>query len=330
MATTSRCFSLGKHEMDESMKTSNFWKFFVTVIVAGFVLAAASGRCHGQELEARRWSHLPLGTNIAGGAYSYTSGEIAFDPVLRLDDVEVDIYAGAFKYVRSFELLGKSARVDFWQGYADAEWSGRLNGDPASTRRTGLTDSNVRFAMQLFGAPPMERKEFADYRAAMAPCETIVGVGLVMQLPTGHYEEDKLLNIGTNRFTIRPQLGVVHNRGKWSMELTGSAWIFTDNDDFFGNGELENEPLYALAGHVVYTFRPGLWLGGGAGYGWGAESTLNGVEKGDEKGNLVFGVSLGVPITPQWGIKFAYIGLRSQESVGIDSDTVAVGCAFLW
>ena len=100
------------------MKTSNLFNFLVAATVAGVVLAAASDRCDGQELEPRRWSHLPLGTNIAGGGYAYTSGEIAFDPVLRLDDVELDLHAGAFMYVRSFELLGKSARIDFLQGFS--------------------------------------------------------------------------------------------------------------------------------------------------------------------------------------------------------------------
>ena len=312
------------------MRIPDLSKFLVAAIIAGFFMAVASDRCDGQELEPRRWSHLPLGTNIGGGGYTFSSGEIAFDPVLRLEDVELDLHAGAFMYVRSFELLGKSARIDFLQGYADAKWSGLLNGVPASAHRIGWTDTNLRFAMQLFGAPPLEGKEFADYRAAVAPCETIVGVGLAVRLPTGHYREDKLLNLGTNRFTIRPQLGVVHNHGKWSMELTGSAWIFTENNDFFGGGELENEPLFSLQGHVVYSIRPGLWLAAGAGYGWGAESTLNGVEKRDKKGNLVFGASLGIPINRQWGAKISYIGMRSQESVGIDSDAVVVGFSFVW
>ena len=299
-------------------------------LVLGLVVAGLAQRGDAQELEARRWSHLPLGANIAGGAYAYTRGDILFNPVLRIEDVELDLSVGGFAYIRSFELLGKSTRIDFLQGYADAKWSGLLDGVPASARRIGWTDTTLRFAMQLYGAPPLEGKGFADYRAAVAPCETIVGVGLAVKLPTGHYEKDKLLNLGSNRFTFRPQLGVVHNRGKWSMELTAAAWLFTDNDEFFGGGKLESDPLYTLQGHVVYTFRPGLWVGAGVGYGFGAESTFNGVGKDDEKGNLVFGVSLGIPINRQWGVKIGYIGMRTQESVGIDSDTLAIGVSFLW
>ena len=114
------------------------------------------------------------------------------------------------------------------------------------------------------------------------------------------------------------------------MELTGSAWIFTDNDDFYGGNDLENDPLYTIQGHLVYTLRPGLWIGTGIGYGYGMESTLNGIGKDDRRGNLVWGVSLGVPINRQAGLKIGYIWTETQESVGMDSGTVVIGCSYLW
>lgn len=305
-------------------------KPFLTMIVGGCVIAAASSRCDAQRLEPRRWAHLPMGVNVAGGGYSYTNGEVFFDPVLRLENVEFDLHAAAFKYVRTFELFEKSARIDLLQGYADAKWTGLLDGVPDSTRFTGLTDTNLRFAMQLFGAPPLKGKEFADYRAAVAPCETIVGVGLTVQLPTGGYEGPRLLNLGTNRYTFRPRVGVVHSRGNWTMELNATAWFFTDDDDFLGRSKLETDPHYALEGHLVYTFRPGVWLSAGLGYGFGSESTLDGVKLGDKRGNLAYGVSLGFPINREWSVNVTYIGVRAQEPVGSDSDTVAVGISVVW
>ena len=67
--------------------------------------------------------------------------------------------------------------------------------------------------MNLYGAPPLKGKEFAAYRAKV-DVETIVGTALVVHLPTGDYMDDKLINLGSNRFTFWPQFGVVHNRGK--------------------------------------------------------------------------------------------------------------------
>ena len=86
---------------------------------------------------------------------------------------------------------------------------------------------------------------------------TILGVALEVTVPVGEYHEEKLINLGTNRWTFRPQIGVVHSWGKWAAELTGSAFFFTDNDDFYQNTAREQDPLLALQGHLIYTFRAG-------------------------------------------------------------------------
>ena len=285
--------------------------------------------CLSQELEPRRWSHLPTGKNFVGGGYAYTEANILFDPVLRIENVEMEMHTWAFKYIRTFEMLQKSARVDFTQGYQEGRWTGLVDGVPSSIKRSGLSDSVLRFAINLYGAPPLEGKEFAAYRAR-ANVETIVGTALVVQLPTGEYKDDKLINLGTNRYTFRPQLGVVHNRGKWSMELTGEVYIFTDNNDFYNGNKLENDPFYTLQTHLVYTFHPGLWAAAGAGFGYGGQSTVNGEKKNDRKESLAWTFSFGYPITPQLGVKVGYLGIRKQKSTGQDSDSIAVAFSFYW
>ena len=297
----------------------------VAVVVAGAALPAQS-----QELEPRRWSHLPTDGHFAGVGYAYTTGDIGLDPVLLAEDVKLDMHTVAAKYIYSFELFDHSARFDIAQGYQNAQWSGLVDGMPTTTRRIGMADTVLRFSTSLFGAPPLKGKEFADYRIEMKDSETIVGAGLALHLPTGHYLSDRLLNLGSNRFTFRPQLGAVHNRGPWSLELTGASWIFTDNDDFSGGNQLEQDPLYTLQTHLIYSFRPGLWVGTGLAYGSGLDSTLNGIGKNDSRRNLGWGISLGYPITPKFGIKIGYIGLQTLEDIGADLDTVTAGFSFLW
>ncbi len=270
-----------------------------------------------------------MNVNFAGGGYVYTTGDIIFDPVLLVENVELEMHSVIFQYIRTFEFLGKSARVDFVQGYQDAIWKGLLEGQPASAYRSGLSDGSIRFAVNLWGAPPLKGKEFVDYRVK-TDIETIIGAAIVMQVPSGNYLDDKLLNIGTNRFTFKPQFGVVHNRGPWTTELTTAVWLFTDNDDFWNGNRFEQNPLYTLQAHLVYTFRPGLWVGGGVAYGIGGESTLNGVYKDDRKGNLVGGVSFGIPISKKVGFTLSYIGYRTQVDVGGNTDNLAAGLSVLW
>lgn len=294
-----------------------------------FLIVGLPFLCLAQELEPRRWSHLPTGANFAGAGYAYTEADISFDPVFRIEDAEKELHTWVARYIRTFELFQKSVRIGLIQAYQRGRWKGLVDGVPKSVRRGGMSDSVMRFAINLYGAPPLKGKEFAAYRAKV-DVETIIGTALVVQLPTGEYKDGKLINLGTNRYTFRPQLGVVHNRGKWSMELTGSVYIYTDNNDFFDGNKLETDPLYTLQTHLVYTFRPGLWAAAGAGYGYGGESTVNGEEKNDRKENIGWALSFGCPITPQLGLKVGYLGIRSQESIGQDSDSIVVAFSVFW
>jgi hypothetical protein len=262
-------------------------------------------------------------------AYAYTKGDIFFNPVLRIQDGEFEMNTAALKYIHAFELFEKSARIDLLQMYQSGSWDGLVNGVPAAIDRDGWADTTLRFAVNLYGAPPLEGQEFIEYRKA-SHCETIVGAGLVVTFPAGEYFEDKLINLGANRYTFTPQFGVVHTRGKWTMELSSSVTLFTDNDEFFNGRKLEEDALLIGQGHLIYTFMPGLWLGASAGYGYGGESTIDQVSANDRKGNLGFGLSAGIPVNRYIGFKIAYTGIRTQEDTGSDNDTFTIACALQW
>jgi len=296
------------------------------VIMFCFFFACPS---FAEELEPRRWSHLPINTNFFGGGYAYTEADIGFDPVLKIEDVEVELHTWVAKYIRTFSLLDKTARVSLLQAYQEGRWSGLLNGEPKSIKRSGWSDTVLRFAINLYGAPPLQGKEYAAYRAA-AEVETLVSAGLAVQLPTGDYMDDKLINLGNNRFTFRPQLGVTHKHGKWATEVTGIVALYTDNDEFFNGKKLEQEPLYIVHGHLVYDFQPGVWAGLSAGYNHGGKSTVDGTKKDDLKQNLAWALSFGFPLSRHLGVKVAYAGTRTQERNGIDSDTLAIGFSAFW
>ena len=306
---------------------------YVSIIARGGLLLQLffllSSPCSGEDMEPRRWAHLPIDTNFIGAAYAFTKADIDFDPVLKIEDGQMEMHSWAVKYIRTFELFEKTARIDLLQVYQKGRWTGLLNSIPTTVRRSGWYDTNLRFAINLYGSPPLQGKEYADYHAATA-VETIIGTGLSVQLPTGDYLDDKLINLGTNRFTFRPQIGVVHSHGDWSFETTGLIELYTDNNDFFNGGKLEQDPLYIIHSHLIYTFHPGIWGGASAGYDYGGQSTVDGTRKDDRKQNLYWAFSFGFPVNRHLGAKIAYIGSRTQESTGIDSDTFSVGFSAFW
>ena len=285
--------------------------------------------CFALDLEAGLWNHIPLGISFAGGAYAYTEGDISLDPALLLEDVEVKLDTVAAKYIHAFEFLGKTARVDLTQAYQQGRWKGLVDGVPATVDRNGWSDSFVRFAINLHGAPPLRGKEFGAYRATTKN-ETIVGAGLVVRLPTGDYMDDKLINLGQNRFAFRPQIGVIHTRDKWTTEVTAEVAFYTDNDDFFNGKKLEQEPLLFAQAHLIRTLGPGEWLSFSLGYNYGGENTIDGVDKDNLSQNIGWAVNYSYPISRQSGIKVSYINSRSKESTGIDTETLAFALVFAW
>jgi len=288
------------------------------------LLTASVPAAFGQDLEPRRWSHLPVDLNVIAAGFGYSDVDLAFDPVLQLEDVTADMNTMIVSYVRSFALAGKSARVDILVPFQDGEWTGLLEGSPASTHRNGFADPRIRLSINLLGAPPLKGKAYAQYRGAN-PVTTTLGAALSVKVPLGEYDSEKLINLGKNRFTIRPQIGVLHTRGPWSYELTGSVFLYTDNNDFFGGSTLQQDPIFALQAHVVRTFGRGWWLAAGGGWGLGGETEVDGVNGDNHIGNSIAGASFGMPITKNQGLTITYLRWRTQEFVGANSDSVVIG-----
>jgi len=239
-----------------------------------------------QELTPRRWTHMPMGLNVGGIGYAYTRADIFLDPVLQAEDVKLTMNTVALRYIRTFECLGHSARFELGQGLQDGTWNGLVEGKPAKAHRRGLMDTSLRFSTILYGAPPLKGKEFKQYRQSVTNCETIVGAALIVDLPTGQYSNTQLLNLGHNRFKFRPQLGIVHQRGPWTFEASGSVWLFTDNDDFWKGTTREQKAFYTVQTHLIYTYKPGFWVSGSLGYGAGGQNTISGTIKDDRRENV--------------------------------------------
>jgi len=299
------------------------------LIIPGLLAMSLALPCPALELEPRQWSHLPVGTNFAGVGYAYTEADISFDPVLLIEDAEMELHTLAGRYIRTFGLFGKSGRIDLLQAYQDGEWTGLLDGAPASVSRTGWSDTFMRLAVNLHGAPPLSGKAFSAYRSGLKE-DTIVGVALLVRLPTGEYFDDKLINLGQNRYVIRPQVGINHTRGKWTTEVTGEVAFYQDNDEFFDGNKREQDPTYIIHGHLTHTYRPGLSLGAGVGYSYGGENTINGIDKDDANEEIGWLLRFSYPINRQSGFNVTYIGTRKLGSTGFNSDTLAASLSFSW
>jgi hypothetical protein len=301
----------------------------ILIVISLLVSSGLAEQVSAQDLEPRRWSHLPIGQTTVGVGYVYTEADIFFSPVLQITDGTSRINSLGFTAIHSFELAGKSARFSLLLPYASGRWEGDIGGEPQVIHRNGAGDPRLRLSMNIYGAPPLKGPAFAQYRAEHTT-NTVVGVSIAVTAPLGKYCDDCLINIGNNRWSVRPQVGVVHMRGPWSFELTGSAFVFTDNDSFIDNAVLKQKPMYALQTHVVYDFERGIWASLSTGYAIGGRIRIDQQKTTFKVDNWVWAASFGFPLGKTQSVKLTWLSGRTQNLAGRDSDSLLLNWSIRW
>jgi hypothetical protein len=162
------------------------------------------------------------------------------------------------------------------------------------------------------------------------PRSTVVGVSLTVQFPTGEYDRTKLINLGTNRFAVKPEVGVSVPVGRWSLEAYTGAWFFEDVDPFYpGNATRGQDPLFSFQGHASVTFRNGAWLAFDATWYGGGESTVDSGPPSTRQSNSRLGATLSFALTRAQSLKFA-ASTGATARTGNDFDTALLGWQFRW
>jgi hypothetical protein len=218
------------------------------------VLMVATAKA--QDAEPRSYTNTPVGLNFLIAGYVYSQGKIAFDPELSIADAQFHTNTEALAYVRSLDVGGKSAKFDVILPYSSFFAQALVDGQLKERAMSGLGDPRFRFSINLFGAPALSVKDFANYQQ-----DLIVGVSLQVSAPLGQYDNSKLLNLGNNRWSFRPELGISKAWGRWTVEVAPSVTFFTDNTDFFNGRRFAQAPIYLGAHHIQFSDRHMAGLG---------------------------------------------------------------------
>jgi hypothetical protein len=284
-----------------------------------FLLLLAPG-AQAQHLEPRAYINTPVGTNFLIAGYTYSTGGLATDPALPLTNAQLGIHAPLVAYARSFDAWGKSAKFDTVFAGGCLDGTAELGGVPVQRDICGLLDPTFRVAVNFYGAPALGPKEFASYRQ-----DLIVGASLQVQAPLGQYDPARLVNLGSNRWAFRPEVGASKVFYPLLIEAVLGATFYTTNEDFFGGQVREQDPVLATQLHLVYLFRGGSWIALDANYYSGGRTTVNGVEQNDELGNSRLGLTYSYPWDRQHSLK-----LYASEGVSVryGTDFTIVGAAW--
>jgi hypothetical protein len=272
-----------------------------------------------QELEPRALQNAPVGANLLGVATGYSHGNLLFEPSLPIENAQADVFSVVPAYFRAIDFFGLSGKVGVIVPLATGEWSGTAFGIDTAVTRTGLADPRATVSVNFLGAPALGRSGLRTHRA-----RTVAGVQLSVQAPLGQYSPERLVNLGLNRWSFQPRLGISQSIGsRVVVESYLAATFYTANPEFFGGTRQTQDPFVEAQLHAIYNFsRPGLWVAGSIGYGRGAAIALDGVKQ-ESLENIRASAVLRVPLTRQQGLRLVYInGLTTR--LGADYDTFQV------
>lgn len=292
--------------------------FLLITLMARFQIAG------GQELEPRTYANIPVDMNFLAVGYVHSSGNVLLDPSLPVEDLNADTDYAFLRYTRSLSFFNRTAKLKVLLPYAWGQYEGSVEGVAAERSISGIGDAALGLDISFMGAPALSGNAFSQYRQ-----KTIVGASVRVVAPTGNYDNTKIINLSSNRWAFKGELGASRQLGNWTLELAGALLAFTDNTDFLDGRTLSQALLYNVKAHAIYTFKPGLWLGVGAGYGEGGQTTIEGNKRDTYQRNLRFGSVLSYPIAENHGLNFVLVtGVRNGR--GSDFDSLGVAYQYAW
>jgi hypothetical protein len=265
------------------------------------LLAASAG--DAQELSPRAYWPAPRGTRVAIVGYSYSSGDVVTDPSLPVAGVDSRIHTTVLGYLHTLSLWGRTANLIIELPRSWGTTTGTVEGESSQRDLSGFGDLAVTLSANILGAPSMTP---ADLRELRDNPRSILGASLKVLAPTGDYEDDKLINVGANRWAVKAELGyILPVTPRWLLESELGVWAFSDNDSFLG-ATRGQEPIVAGEIHLVRRFRAGFWASLELNYFAGGRTTVAGDARADLQRNARLGATTVYPFRGRHAVKAGY------------------------
>ena len=330
--------------MKSGNRHTRLWAFLATLAI----ILSFSGPALAIDDGARAYWKGRDGTNVLSFQYlnlnMQASGAQQFDPahfIYPNADTEANVMIA--NYARHFTLFNRASSfaVNIAGGSADLDVNtslvpsqflppGIAPGTTFSQSTSGFADPSVQLDVNLFGTSQLKSTvDLVNYEPKWT-----LDAAVLLAFPIGEYDDDKLVNMGLNRwygriaFPFKYHFRVFSPGYMTSLEITPSVWLFAENDDFVGQ-KLENDPMWQLEAHLTHDFTRSFFGSLDLLYRGGFQSEINGVEVGDDLniGNL--GFTLNYQATDNLTIRTSY----SSNVFGdddLDNSIIRIQVAYAW
>ncbi len=280
---------------------------------------------HSQFTDPHTYDNTPVGVNEVELLYGYAHSNASIDTSIVVAGAEFNLNQGSVSYTRYFSFFHQLAWVE--AGVPLAGLEGSLTGTNISGSTTGAGDSSYQFAAVLKGAPALSVAQFAKFKPV-----TTIGASLSITAPTGLYNADKVLNLGSNRWSLKPEIAVSHPFGpqqKWELDAYANAYFYTDNTAYHGSETLRQKVLPGIEGHISYSFRSNLWASLDTRYSFGGDTVVNGSNQSNGQQNFTLGSELNLTLGPQNSLVFEFAKALVHQN-GTDYTGFGVKYYYSW
>jgi hypothetical protein len=226
--------------------------------------------------------------------------------------------------LHTFGLANKLARVQVVVPYVIMDGHAIVNQERIVGSRNGFGDMRIRLGINLLGSPALNLKEFSKYQQ-----KTIFGASLVASVPTGLYYSDKNVNIGTNRWGIKPEVGISKRFKHVYAELYSGVWFYTENYDYLGNNTLKQDPVFTFQGHACYYFKNQMWLGVNMNWFSGGRTEVDNLPVGSIINSSRIGATWSMPLTRSQSFKLQY-NTGVFKSLGLNYDSLSLSYQYVF
>lgn len=285
-----------------------------------FVIARAGAG----EIEPRAYVNTPVGVNFLLSGYTFTDGGLATAASSPIKGAELKMHTGILAYARTLDVYGKSGKFDVILPYSELSGSALFAGQARERHVSGLNDPRFRFTVNFYGAPALPVADFSAYQQ-----DVLIGTSIQVSAPVGQYDQDKLVNLGNNRWWAKPDIGISKAWGSFTLELSTGVTLFTDNDEYLGGRTLEQAPLLSSQLHATYNLGHGIWIALSGTYDYGGRTTINGTRSNDSADNSRIGATLALPVNRNNSMKL-YASSGVSTRTGSDFDLIGVLWQYRW
>ena len=260
------------------------------LLILCFALAVLPTHACAQFTDPRNYQNSPVGINQLELAYAYVRSDTSIDTSFIVSGAKFNLNQGLIDYTRYFSFLHRTAWAE--ANIPIANLNGSITNTDIAGSTTGAGDSGYTGAILLKGGPALSAEQFAN-----AETTTSIGLSVSMTAPTGQYDPSKLLNLGSDRWSFKPELAVSKPFGsdqRWVFDAYANTYLYTNNDRYRGVDVLRQRALLGLEGHISYTFNNTIWASFDTRYSFLGATNVSGVNQDNSQRNFIVGSELVV------------------------------------